>query len=696
MSAAGFERECASVDADLACGDEEVRRLAVERLAELPDALALPRLLGALGDASWRARKAAVERLAMMRDAPVAIAGLIGALADGENSGRRNAAAEALVACGRRAVPALLDALSDEDGDVRKQVVDVLAGVADPASTTGLCAALRDRDPNVRAAAAEALGAIGGDGVASALAKVAQEDGADALVRISALRSLGRLDVAVDVEIAERLSADAMLRPAVFEALAASDDPRASELLFKGLTETGRTSRRSAVASLVSLLARADGAAGDALAARIRGVAQSEPSVVDGVAEDVAEGDLAQRMSAMQFLGVVGGERASLAILSASSDEALSEVAAGALAAQGDAVEEWIDAAWGELAGPVRRVACAVFAQTRGARGRLRLQRSLEDPDVGTQLAAIAALGASGSPDAVNALIRSLDLAHVSDDDAEERASAALDALARLASGGDDGVCSRIVDGIVARLEAADDRFRRASAELFGRIARAVDAVHVGRLARDPSPNVRRAAVGALARFASRDAREALRMALADEAAAVRCAAAGSLSAYDDDDVLADIERLAIDPDARVRAAAVRAIAGVGARREALRERALARVANALADEAAVAIAAGESLTSFGSGEDVAPLAASLLDHPVAEVVLAGIARIREFGENAEVDELIALVGHPDWTVRAEAIRALGERRRARSVPAILRRLETERDDFVRDTILDALRRLEG
>jgi len=53
-------------------------------------------------------------------------------------------------------------------------------------------------------------------------------------------------------------------------------------------------------------------------------------------------------------------------------------------------------------------------------------------------------------------------------------------------------------------------------------------------------------------------------------------------------------------------------------------------------------------------------------------------------------------VGHPDWSVRAEVIGALAERAVVASVPAILRRLETEQDDFVRDAILRALRRLEG
>ena len=45
---------------------------------------------------------------------------------------------------------------------------------------------------------------------------------------------------------------------------------------------------------------------------------------------------------------------------------------------------------------------------------------------------------------------------------------------------------------------------------------------------------------------------------------------------------------------------------------------------------------------------------------------------------------------------RAEVIQALGQRACARAVPVILRRLETEQDGFVRDTILSALSRLEG
>jgi len=53
-------------------------------------------------------------------------------------------------------------------------------------------------------------------------------------------------------------------------------------------------------------------------------------------------------------------------------------------------------------------------------------------------------------------------------------------------------------------------------------------------------------------------------------------------------------------------------------------------------------------------------------------------------------------VSHRDWTVRSEAIQVLADRAVAKAVPAILRRLETEQDDFVREVMLRALDRLEG
>jgi len=151
------QREREAIVHDLQSPDDEMRRLAVERLLSLPPGEALGHLVEHLGDDSWRVRKAAVERLVDLGDVHPVEDALIGALADGENSGRRNSAFEALAGIGRSVVPKLVEALESDDVDVRKLVVDVLGAIGDPDCTRPMIARLRDDDPNVRGAAADAL-----------------------------------------------------------------------------------------------------------------------------------------------------------------------------------------------------------------------------------------------------------------------------------------------------------------------------------------------------------------------------------------------------------------------------------------------------------------------------------------------------------------------------------------------------------
>jgi HEAT repeat protein len=76
-------------------------------------------------------------------------------------------------------------------------------------------------------------------------------------------------------------------------------------------------------------------------------------------------------------------------------------------------------------------------------------------------------------------------------------------------------------------------------------------------------------------------------------------------------------------------------------------------------------------------------------------VVQSALACIRRHGRDAELAALLPLLAHPHWAVRAGAIEALAERRFVAAVPAVLRRLDGEDDEFVRGTLLRALQRLE-
>jgi HEAT repeat protein len=160
--------------------------------------------------------------------------------------------------------------------------------------------------------------------------------------------------------------------------------------------------------------------------------------------------------------------------------------------------------------------------------------------------------------------------------------------------------------------------------------------------------------------------------------------------------VVDDLRRLADDEDARVRVAAIRSIGLHAARTadDAAREAALSRVEAAVADEPLVVLAALEVLQRVG-GVPPAQMA-TLLARPEAEIVREAVVCVGARSDEATLDRLLPLVSHPDWSVRAEAIQVLADRRATKAVPTILRRLETEQDGFVRDAILRALEKLEG
>jgi HEAT repeat protein len=151
---------------------------------------------------------------------------------------------------------------------------------------------------------------------------------------------------------------------------------------------------------------------------------------------------------------------------------------------------------------------------------------------------------------------------------------------------------------------------------------------------------------------------------------------------------------LILDEDVRVRSAAVRGIGLHAAHGHIDVERAVALIDTALDGDSMMALSAIEALDAMG-GPRAAEAALRLLDRSEPELVQAVVACIGRHGEGETVAELLPLVGHESWSVRSEAVQTMADRRVVQAIPAILRRLETEQDSFVRDTILRALKCLE-
>jgi HEAT repeat protein len=699
MSSELVERERLNILHGLGSTDEEMRRLSVERLAGLPAADAVPHWIACLGDESWRVRKAAVERLVACPENSLVDGELIAALGDGDNPGRRNSAVEALTGMGERVVPNLIAALDADDGDIRKLVVDTVAGIGGERAREAMIATLRDADVNVRAAAADALGVITGDGVEVALRACARDDSEDNLVRFSALRALVGLEARVPVDELAGVLADPMLCAAGYSLLGHLDGEVARECLMKGLASSSRASREAVIESLVRLVSREDGTRMQELVVRIREAAFASEGCVRRTLERLPEADLATRLTLVQFLGLVATPECVVAILDAGRDEAITELSLRTLESLGEVTERTLDEAWDELDPEQRHEACRLFGRTRGPLAEARLLTILDEADVEMRMESALSLGRGGCAEAIPALVRRLQLAAQEDEgEADGELDALVDGLVLVADPDRNAALTgEVVVLLEACLEGAGEPLRFAIASVLGRIGRPQEETVVVSLLKDPSSRVRRAAVQALSRMKPGSDSEPLRLALADESASVRMVAAEALASCATPRVVDDLQRLVEDEDWGVRAATMRALGSHCVGREDCPscEKAIGLIASRLSDEGVVALAAVEALERMG-GERAALLACGLLDRPEPELVRAAAACIGAHGSGDQVLALLPLVSHTSWLVRAEAIQALADHQVPQAVTAIRGRLETEQDSFVRDTMLQVLKRMEA
>ena len=697
MKEALLEEERQSILSGLESSDEEVRRLSVERLALLPVDEAIAHLGERLGDPGWRVRKAAIERVLVAREHAAVQEMLIASLSADENPGLRNAAFEALVACGRSATARLVEQLAHPDVDVRKLAIDALAEIGDPASREPLRAALEDADANLRAAAVEALGVVGGVAEIARVLELANDLGEDVLVRLSALRALVRLEASVGVATLGDILDHPLLRPAAFELLGGSQDPEALEVLFKGLVGSGRSGREAAMGAIFRLLGRSDGEQTDVLVRRVREVAAQNDDFVAACCEEVESAGLARRMTLIQFLGLIEDPRGVVPILRAGRDEAIEELCDRMLESLALCVGDALAGPWNDLDVDSKARACAILGRVGGEAAERLLVDAMSSQDVFLRSAAARAIGQGGFFGRLPELVRRLEwAARVDEIDSGEELAAIVSAIISLAEhpgASDAAVDVQLVELLSSRLAGSPEPVRLAIARVLARLGCEWDSDVLGYLLKDESPAVRRAAVQALGHVDPAEASDALRLAMGDESSGVRIAAAQVLGDSGRRDALVDLARQMADEEPRVVAGAVRAVGrlhagqGVDADLEPI-------LAAALEREPPIALAGLDALAAVG-GDEAGRLAIGVLGRPEPDLVRTGITCLGAHAEPEKLVEILPLAAHADWSVRAEAIRVLADRRVRKALPALLRRLEVEDDAFVREAILRAVERLE-
>jgi HEAT repeat protein len=634
---ARIERE-RGLSEQLARADEGARLSAARALAEDETLEPAGPLLAALGDESWRVRRAAVEGLSR-RAAPDAIGALLASVRENhQNLGLLNSALQVLAMSDVDTLSQLVEFLNDEDADLRVQAALALGEQRDGRAVPALLRALEDADTNVRYHAIEALGKLRAAEAADALARVAETrdfflafPALDALARVGDARVASRVVPLLEDELLREAAADALGRlgddeavaplsallnaprapaPTVARALAALHDryeklygegahvsdltraaisPAGVQNLLDALNESGAVELRplalvvgwlegaAVERALTRLLGRA-GARGEVIEALVR----HGPRVTDLLIEQLESEDLEIRKSAVVALGRIGDARATHALVEAlGEDPELVIPAADALAKIGD---------------------------PRAFDGLLAL---VGDPNAAVRQAAVGALNSLGSPE--------------------------------------------MPGRVLPLLEDADANVRESAVKIAGYFGYPECAELLLERCRDEDERVRRAAVESLPFLEDERATPALVRALRHETPKVRAAAAGASALAEGPGVSASLIEALGDEDSWVRYFAARSLGRLN----------IAESADALAglarDDAAnhVRIAAVEALGSVG-GETAVRAVAPLIKSDEPDIVRVAISALGRMGTPAARPPLLEALQSPDAEVRAAAADALG------------------------------------
>ncbi|MCK4739123.1 MAG: HEAT repeat domain-containing protein [Deltaproteobacteria bacterium] len=552
-------------------GNEEERRSGISALLAFKgkdsENEAFMLAVRALGDESWRVRKAATEVIeeAFFNKSNLA-EGLISALRVEDNAGVRNSAAELLTKLGPAALRELVATLGDEDENIRKFAVDIIgdicAGKDDEDSKEAityvigtLTKLLKDTDDNVRGSASEALGKIGGQEVINALIKAlhsesGESDNDDNLwLRFATLEALGKIGRGVPVEPLIRFFSDSVLRKAVIDALGSSLDIKAIAHLTDALGDKGRRTRTSALTNIIHIYENLTKAEQEEARKIISQGVTLEPIVelLDSPLIEVKKG-------AIVIIGIMGSnaccsETAS-ALLANSDDEALEELITETFIRICTDNIEILSLAFESADDKTRSFISHVLGLVGDKSALPTLIKGAEDPYGHTRQCSLTAIGRLKDVSALPDIIKHIHDKYV---DVEE---AAVKAIAMIGSKHPEEVLSALKNYSTDK----DARTRRNITTIYGGLGIKEVLPDIELSLKDADKEIRKAAAKALGSLGFSEGLDALRIALADEETSVRIAAVQSLTNFSNGDREELLQLAVTDEDIWVRSTAIKGL----------------------------------------------------------------------------------------------------------------------------------------
>lgn len=240
---------------------------------------------------------------------------------------------------------------------------------------------------------------------------------------------------------------------------------------------------------------------------------------------------------------------------------------------------------------------------------------------------------------------------------------------------------ARATDDLVARLYDRDDLLRMAAAEALGSIgdARALQPL-VRATLRDPAPQVRAHAAGAVGKIEGERAIDVLVAALADPDYATRLRALEAFETMRIEDT-SPLESALRDANGEVRRRAALALERVG-----YLDRVIQSLQSPEREVQERAYAAFVELGRVGLVDSVA----SYVHHASFEVRALAARAAGELGQARIAPLLISASDDPSWPVRAAICEALGRLRHEKALDVLIRRL-TDSEESVREAASEAL-----
>ncbi|MBI2058999.1 MAG: HEAT repeat domain-containing protein [Nitrospirae bacterium] len=505
--------------------------------------------LAALGDPSWRVRKAAVEKITNAIHPEVYVEGLIEGLHAQENAGCRNACVEALVRVGRPSVRALVKASAKSDEDVRKFAADILGDIGGGEAEKGLANLLKDADENVSFASAEALGKIRSRSAQAILKQEVRKADLRPLVRLAVLEALADQESNLPLNRLDGFLADPLLAKPAVRLLGLHTSEAAMRKVCRLLDAPNETLRQTALLALDRML-RTRPSLGKAAKASLPGAAflalsrwleSEEPPLQFGAA---------------RLAAVLGLKEFAKHILQLVSSEQGSVVAEEVYRGLGpDAVRSLVLAF--HAVSPEKQAFCLrLFAAFGVAESRPLAEKGLDDPDPLIRSASARALGALAGRDDVARLFEKL-----CSESEESVKESILDGLVRLCGSHKAEVLEGVEKGF-----SGDDRASLVYVvRLLGHCGTRKHLAKLVMLLKDESPGIRREALAALARLSPPKAREQAMAFLNDDDVENRSLACRILSETGGRGATEALVRMLNDKSGWVRLEALRGLVTVGA-----------------------------------------------------------------------------------------------------------------------------------